>query len=244
MYDNLLDSNTKIHNTVYWALGGMLLMMIALLGSNILFNYRTNKKEIENIISGMKLEVQEIKNQTFYEMQIKFKEFQESSNKELSINFDKLVENQKAQIKFVTDNLTLKMDTYIKNFEGKVVDQNEVIANERENLKKISAELRDKIELTKLALRVDILQLEAESAMREKVYANALIRYVRMISCELLLGRSLDLSMGSLIKVLKQSDYIPTYYATEFNALIGKIPGEYEIQKNTISELAKSLPIR
>lgn len=244
MYKNVVDYNSKILDTVYWALSAMLVLTLALFGSNIFFNYRTNRKEIENIISGMKLELQEFKNQIFNEVQKKLNEFIGSSNEELKLNFGNTVENQSEQIKLITNNLTSQINAFTSIFEDKVKNLEKSITDNVDSIKNNYLKLNSEIKKTKKEIEIDLFDLNAAYAKDKKVYANAFRFYLREISNQLELDLSIDWSLNNLIQVLQLLDHMPSYYVTDFNVILSKIPIQYEIQKMTISERVKSMPIK
>ena len=172
MYKNVVDYNSKILDTVYWALSAMLVLTLALFGSNIFFNYRTNRKEIENIISGMKLELQEFKNQIFNEVQKKLNEFIGSSNEELKLNFGNTVENQSEQIKLITNNLTSQINAFTSIFEDKVKNLEKSITDNVDSIKNNYLKLNSEIKKTKKEIEIDLFDLNSAYAKDKKVYAN------------------------------------------------------------------------
>lgn len=118
--------NEKILNTVYWAIGGIFAAIIGIIGSNIFFNYRFNRKEIENIIQKYDGKFESLKNEHSNYIKEQFSTFKESTTESLNDKADSNLEDYKEKVNLVKSTFDEKFSS-IKN----TVEKNEEVNSKK-----------------------------------------------------------------------------------------------------------------
>lgn len=217
LYDNSKENNEKIVSTIQWSIGLVATFIFALLGSQIFFNYRVSKEEINSIrsdlddnFSSLKLEV--IK--TINEDSKKHKE-------KISREFEKLEDN----IERSTD---IRFEEKDKLFDSKY----EVLDKKYSALKDI------------LEFKISILESELEKVTGHVwdlrgVKVNALRRFISTANSEIDIGITPEFTLGDIKTVLNKMTEIEKN--EDLEKLLKKIPDEHKIIRDEIQDLYKKL---
>jgi hypothetical protein len=147
LYEESKKSNTELLETFRWSIASIIIILLAVFGSNIFFNFRFNKKELENLLQQIDLKIQEVRTSLLNEIETENekikKEFDVKSSK-LSMDFESLQketisgiikENNIFKEKFDTIilNQTNKSEELIKNMKLKVSEITKELSNNYQN---------------------------------------------------------------------------------------------------------------
>ncbi len=233
MYENQKDSNSKIIETVYWALGALATVILGIIGTNVFFNFRVNKKDIESITNNMNTTVEQIKGDMYKIIQTKIDDYIQRSGQKFENDFLVFEQKQDAQIKLFSDNLDSKINSVVETLKTNIS------TNYSEQNRKYDT-LTKSINTKYIELQIIICDCIAQLWMLRHVNANSIIYYVRKGEFQLEIGRDVELTLNEIIKILKETSSLSTYYS-EINKFINKLPDCYEIQKETIIKLVQEI---
>lgn len=222
LYENAKETNGKILDTIYWALGGILAVILFILGTNIYFNFRVNKKEIEDI-----------KNKLYIEMSEKNNIVLQSYKEELNEEFRCFSDNQSLQIK------NLK-----SGFDEKTESIKEIIKALEKDINKTFNETNIRIKKENDEALIELYEVQAKVHSINKNYVTALRSYISKAMVQVELSRNLQCTLGDILEVLNNCEYTPWHSQKEFQIFINKIPDEYLLQKQKIEDAIKNLPIK
>lgn len=137
---NLLDrANSKILNTIYWALGGLITVFLAIVGLNFFQNFSLNKRKIETI-----------KEEVDNEFKAAVSNLQEQNKKNLD-SLNKLIESKiQSEVKASFDQLKSKLDK-LKEDYGEL---------NRENLIRKAFEYKEKHRMGYILNLVSVLEYD------------------------------------------------------------------------------------
>lgn len=241
LYENAIEVNNRILDTIYWALGGIATVILTLIGSNIFFNVRFNKKEVENIAESQKLQIEDIKNKLLLENREKLIEFEGITKNEIQNEMKKVSEIFLNQNNIYNESNTEQIKNYSEDLKNKFIKSN----NDFNEYKKYNTEqieyLKNKIEKNQKVALIAEYGLGSEIWVLRGVYNNALTCLINKAQLEVQLDLSLTDTLGKLIETLKNKSGISTFEQADLNRLIKQIPNQYELQINNIVELAKDL---
>lgn len=241
LYENAKEVNNRILDTIYWALGGIATVILTLIGSNIFFNVRFNKKEVENIAESQKLQIEDIKNKLLLENREKLIEFESITKNEIQNEMKKANEIFLNQINTYNKSNTEQIKNYNEDFKNKFKESD----NNFNEYKKYNTEqieyLKNEINNNQKVALIAEYGLEAEIWDLRGVYDNVLSCLIKKAQLEIQLNLSLTDTLGKLIEALKNKRGISTFEQAKLNQLIKNINNQYELQINNIVELAKGL---
>ncbi|WP_296384556.1 hypothetical protein [Winogradskyella sp.] len=58
LYEQFQEETSGIQEIFQWSMGSIIVIILAIFGTNIFFNFRYNKKELENLIQQFDLKIQ------------------------------------------------------------------------------------------------------------------------------------------------------------------------------------------
>lgn len=221
LYEDSKSANNSIITILQWSIGLIFTIILAVIGSQIFFNFRINKKEIENI---KKTNLEEIAN--------KHSEILAFLNGKLS--------DQNGTIQLKTDDIRNEMLTFYDNKMSEISKQEET-----------KKELLDKnLEILETKLRNEISYLEAKMNKNsgyiwelKGVTANALTNFLNTVESELDLNYDPKFTLDNILKVLKDLDDIHEMDYKRLVRLVQILPASTESIKNEITILFKDKPI-
>lgn len=239
MYENLKYSNDKILDTIYWSLGGLTTAIIALFGANIFFNFRFNKSEIENIKNNLNLKVEEIKNNTSQYIQSNINQLTDNSKNEITKLNQILEENHKNETHTLTSDFEKKyilLQKEIDKFKDILEDVKSQSRTKFNDFDKTYAKQFKSIMSLYYELDAQVWRLrDVEGNALSSFSKSALLDIETNLLNEFILNDVLD-SLNKLFK-LSQSN------STILQELLVKIPDEYTIFRDKISDKIKTLEI-
>lgn len=218
-YYRLILQEAKSSNQIYvsliqWVIGISFALLLAIIGSQIFFNYRINKKEIEYIKKDIDEKLVELKSSLDKSIEDKFnvlkKEFVDQFNKNENQLSDKL------EKKFST--LERFTELEIKLVEGSM---NQKIKGLEKETEKNSG---------------DIWKLKG-------VESNALSNFIRSAIIEIDLKQEVKYTLNEIIGLLSNIEEVNTYDYERLESLIDKIKVSHSAEAEKIKSLYKDKPV-
>jgi hypothetical protein len=243
LYENQKHSNDKILDTVYWALGIAVSIVLLFIGANIFINFRINKRENELI-------------------QL------ENSSKLVSLHLESL-DKLKKDFDDHADQLIKKVLGDLENFKNQINDQFNTfkdtlsieIQSTQRTIKSVEESLTQReiplikeqfnsglIQLEKKVDRVNINNqlLEAEMWMDKEIFPIAVAQFARagleIVTKKVNEGLLVDVN-HKIYDCLKRMETISTFKISDINAYLMKMRVEDEILKKKITEEISKLSI-
>lgn len=217
LYKLSKEYNDKILSTVYWALGGIFTFLIGLVGVNIFFRYRFNKKEIENLVQKHSSDIQKIKNDHMNMIKEKFEKFSEETKRELEELNRQNLSDYKENLKVYKQST----DQRIKSLNKSVDDNRDVYTSKLDNLRENFEAKVDKISL-------DINQHSARIWEAQGMPQIALRNYIDLAveAFEKDDSTRLFLTLYDIQDTLEKVEYIYAKSKTKLEELLNKIPAD------------------
>ena len=110
LYENTKENNESYKSLLQWTFGISLGFLLAIIGSQIFFNYRLNKKELDYIKKDIDEKVLDLENKLIKKIQDKFNDL----DKSLSAG---LTKNQKENKEFLEEKLNILEESLNENEE-------------------------------------------------------------------------------------------------------------------------------
>jgi hypothetical protein len=253
LYENSQEVNGKILDTIYWALGGMVTVILLFIGTNAYFNNKTSKSEIENLTNEYKRKLQDSANDIENKLEQNFNQFKDKLREDMNSNIQIFNTQQMDQINNYKDSFQIQLDAVGKQINSRVSDiegVNNVQSNEiKESHKKLSEELTKKSNNLKYdyerrikILNIEVLESNAEIAKLKGVPVNALRNYIRAGTVRLEVGFSLDYTFKWIIEMVKTIKNVEPDIRRELAVLLEKADDGFISVKEQINELLKDKP--
>lgn len=240
MFENIKYSNDKILDTIYWSLGGIMVAIFALLGTNFYFN----KNKFDNLSQKNKNDIDSFSQQTKKELQEKITEKIDAYKKEIRYESLKVNEINQQQIKIFSDgfnsqliNIETKYKESTDKLKKSIEDNAQTASKSNDNIKNL---IEKKYNLTK----IEILKLESDSWFIKKVYANALTSLIKKMTLEIEAQKSISTSISDMVKVLENMNTISTYDKKSLNDLIQIIPKENDLLIEDIKKRLDAITVK
>lgn len=222
LYQNSKESNDSYKSLLQWTFGISLAFLIAIIGSQIFFNYRLNKKEIDYIIKDIDEKILELENKLVEKVQNKFDELDES----LKIS---LVQNQKENKETI---------------EAKFKSQEETSKAKFELLEKMTSfEIRDiqnQLDKTALSLKEDIIKNKGDLWKLKGVESNALSSFIEVFFIKKKLNYEIKYILDDIIAILKDLEEIHESDFKKLKDLYEGIKVSHKDKAEKINDLIKN----
>jgi len=221
LYDNSKDTNQALITTIHWIIGIMVTFFLAIVGTQIFFNYRINKQEIESIKQNIVKEFSEIKGKILLDISNE----KESNRKEIKTDLEKRI-----------NDLNEKFTTYFSD-KSKIIDAyNDV---NQKTIQQINAALESKTK----ALQIDINKNTGDIWILKGVKVNAISNFSRTAILQKEMNYEMKYTLDNIIEVLKDLNEIHEGDYKELDKLIQEIPEKYSDKKVQIENGYKNKPI-
>jgi len=244
MYENVKDSNKKILQTVYWSLSSILIVIIAILGSNIYYNYKVNKQEIENLKQEIDTHINEVKNEIYNSISKNFNDYTKDTRTELKNDVEKYSESYIKQLNLLEENLKNRIEINTE-YSNKLYDQLDKIYNIfKDTFQKIddtSEKLEEKIENNHQKILIDIYDIKAQLMESNSSLDLALMYYASKLKIEIDIDSNCENTLNDIISIIKRLDSLPQHNNYDLNEIIFSVPNKYEAQKEIIISLIKKI---
>jgi len=249
LYLQQKDFNERILNTVYWALGSILFVLLAIVGSNIYYNYQFNKKKYDNLLEEHQKKFNEqeeaLFNKIVKELDIVFKHLSEK-NDEYKKEID---EQQKQDRKELGDDYKERLDSFSENLIGQIrtlkrnlgeFNESNEKAFEKINKGLIQLEVvtQKSINNKIKELKINIRGIEAENSISKGDYDLALIDYIQQafLCIEIDQDWKLEYSLNDILKIIPKCDYFLHLHERKITRLLPLIPEKFSKLKTEISK--------
>jgi len=221
LYENSKENNEKILSTVQWTIGLSIGFLVAILGGQIFFNWRINKKEIEYINKDMEEKIGELKAELIKSLA---DESKTQDAKIISLS-DKVEKDLLVKIKdeFEKNNKLNDLHNKLRDFE---------IESARNDIKNGIKELK-----------IDVEKVEGDIWKIKGVEANALSSYLRTAFLQLELKREVKYILDDIASILSSLEEINDPDFQKLEKLTNDLSPAYSVQKNKIQSLYKDKPV-
>lgn len=136
LYEETRTNNSELLKSFQWSVGSILLIIIAIFGGSIYFNFRFNKNELSNLLQQVDLKIKDIKsdllknqeseieqleiifNKKYDTLSQDFKELQSTTIKEINEYKLKIEENLRSHQEFSTKETSKLSDDFAKKIES------------------------------------------------------------------------------------------------------------------------------
>jgi hypothetical protein len=208
------SNNNSFKSLMHWSLGISFAFLLAIIGSQIFFNYRINKKEIDFIKKDLDEKTAELKNTLSENIDSKFEKLKEELKKDIlrsSVDMKKnLSENFKSQREYAA----LKMEATKTSL--------------KQDLKHLENEIKKNTG--------DLWKIKG-------VKANALTNFIRSAEIQIDLKREVKYILNDIIEILKQIEEIHLVDVNALETLIEKIKATHTAQVAEIKKLYIDKPV-
>ena len=247
LYDSQKAFTSSILSTVYFALSSILIVILAIIGSNIYFNFKFNKKKYD-----------ELEKDLINNIDIKIIDFE----KNVDIKIDKIKENiikeNNDSKKELIETYNERLDSYSTNLKEQISTLKERIENDGEankinyeNLLKIISDktselteiFKDLLHYDSTRLEIRSLELEAEIWKSQGILSITLDNYIEQAQKAISIKWfwHMKYSLPKIIELLNDMKEIDRYTQRHMDELLVSIPEEYAEQKVKIEKLYKVL---
>lgn len=236
LYENTKEANVRILSTIYWALGGIITVILAIIGSSVFFNFRFNKVEVENISNRALTKIEEAKNRYANEIEEKLNEFILSTKNSIKNNENELATTYKELLKSYSENFNSQIKTNKESTEEKLKNiEKSISTNDQLNDERIKV-LKSDFDYTIKTQEIRIFHNEAELWNVREVYANALRYYIKECSVGLEIDYDwlIELRSKKICETIESMDSLDDGLRKELNEFLDKIPEEYDEEKSAI----------
>jgi hypothetical protein len=221
LYENAKENNDRILTTIHSMIGLSIGFLLTILGTQIFFNWRINKKEIDYIKKDIDEKITELKSSLIKDLALTNKDQEEKTNK----FFEK-------QEKDFLNRINIELDK-TKN----LLD----IRDELTNLKISSVKNESSNEIK--ALKINVEKNEGDLWKIKGVESNALSSYLRTALLQIELGREVKYILDDIISILENLKEIHAFDNDKLDKLTGELKDSHQGQKEKIIALYISKPV-
>ena len=250
LYLQQKDFNEKILNTVYWALSSFLFVLLAIIGSNLYYNYHFNKKKYDDLIEKHQKQYDEQKvtllNKIIDELDIAFKDitekniaFKKEIDEELKQDRKVVSEDYKERLTVFSNNLSEQTTTIKSGLD----DYKNIMTKQVSFVEAGLASMKDSIEkdLKSLQRKIDESIGRVWKVMER--YHIAITYYLDQAIIEIDLKQfySLKYTLRYIIEILEKSTKIYDLDLARIDTLLPLIPDNLIEDKKKIIEAVRKL---
>jgi len=221
LYENSKSANERLISTTHLIIGVVITFLIALFGTQFVFNFKLKKEEIHNI-------------------QIEFDKKISNSNVDFSKQINTLYNDKE---KLFREDFNLFKQEVSKNTDVRLSDERKSINLNFDICKKeaeaVKSSLKREIELVEIGLEKNI----GDVWDLRGVNANALARYTTTAILELKNGHEIKYTLSDIITILNKQIEILESRKDEMDNLVGLLPKKYESQRDAINLKLNSMKI-
>jgi hypothetical protein len=221
LYENAKENNDAMITTIQWVIGVSIAFLLAILGSQIFFNWRINKKEIDYIKKDIDEKITELKSDLIKDVT--------SLNKEQEEKIEKLFEKLEKDI-------LGKINSELDKAKNLLDVKDELINFKISSYKK---ELTEEVK----ALQINVEKNEGDIWKIKGVESNALSSYLRTAFLQVELKREVKYILDEIIEILKNRDEVHEFDYEKLDSLIDKLSEKYDDKKAIIVSLYKDKPV-
>ncbi len=221
LYENSKDYNEKILSTVEWTIGLSFAFLLAIFGSQVFFNWRVNKKDLDNIHKDISEKFSEMKSELLREI----------------TETDKINKNK---IQEITANIERKLlDRVNEEFKEKQTHIN--LIDELSKVRTTSLEKSVNSDFKKIHFEID--KINGDIWNLKGVKSNALSNYLTSALSGLESGENIKSLLDEIISTLKELEEIHNGDYKKLEELITKLESKYDSQKELIKKNFINKPV-
>jgi len=218
-YYKLLSEQSKNNNDTYisliqWTLGVSFGFLLAIIGSQIFFNYRINKKEVEYIKKDVDEKIADLKNELNEDIDSKFNELKKELKIDISANISNMKDEITSKFKSEKEYSALKLEVMENSLQQEIKILKKDIENNAGNLWKLRG-----------------------------VESNALSSFIRAVKLQIELGREPKYLLDDIIKTLNGLEEIHKVDHGNLETLVEQIKTSHKDKSSKIKELYIGKPI-
>lgn len=214
LYENSKETNNRTLNIIQWVIGITIAFLLAILGSQIFFNYRLNRKEVDFIKKDLDEKLTKFKS--------KFQDDLNTNNKitksEIKEKFEKITKENKESIESEFEKKSKFIEIENKYFTSDINRQ----------IKQLTADIEKN--------SGDIWGLKG-------VESNALSSFIRVGLLKIELKNEAKYILDDIIEILEKLNEIHSSDYNQLDELTSKMPGKYKTQKDKIIANYKDKPV-
>lgn len=222
LYGNTKENNESYKSLLQWTFGISLGFLLAIIGSQIFFNYRLNKKELDYIKKDIDEKVLDLENKLIKKIQEKFNDL----DKSLSAG---LTKNQKENKEFLEEKLN--SDEELKKAQFKLLEN--TISYEVKSVK-------NRLEREVMSLKEDIVKNKGDLWKLKGVESNALSSFIEVTFIKKQRNFEIKYILDEIIDVLKELDDIHQSDYDKLKELYEEIKVSHKSKADRINELIKN----
>ena len=222
LYENTKENNESYKSLLQWTFGISLGFLLAIIGSQIFFNYRLNKKELDYIKKDIDEKVLDLENKLIKKIQDKFNDL----DKSLSAG---LTKNQKENKEFLEEKLN--SDEELKKAQFKLLEN--TISYEVKSVK-------NRLEREVMSLKEDIVKNKGDLWKLKGVESNALSSFIEVAFIKKQRKFEIKYILDEIIDVLKELDDIHQSDYDNLKELYEEIKVSHKSKADKINELIKN----
>lgn len=218
-YYKLLAEQSKSNNESFkslmeWSLGLTFAFLLAIIGSQIFFNYRINKKEVDFIKKDLDEKLAQLKNSYSENIDYKFEKLEKELKIELTKSSIEMKKNLSTNFKSHKEYAALKIEATKTSL--------------KQDLKVLEKEIQKNIG--------DIWKLKG-------VESNALSNFIRSAEIDLDLKREVKYILKDIIEILKSLEEIHSRDYESLGKLVDKIKVTHKEKAEEIKKLYLEKPV-
>lgn len=221
LYENAKENSNTMVTTNQWVIGISIAFLLTILGAQVFFNWKLNKKEIDYIKKDLEERIGELKADLLKEIGLANKE-QELKINTLSTKIEK--------------DLLNKIDEYFES-KSKISELNDKMINREIEL--LSKNLKDEVK----KLQIDIEKTEGDVWKIKGVEANALSNYLRTALLQIEYKREVKYILDDIIAIISNLEEIHQSDYDKLDSLTSQLKESHEGQKVKILSLYKDKPV-
>ncbi len=252
LYENQKDYHKDLLSTVFWALGSILVVVLAIIGSNLYLNFRFNKKQYDNLVSEYEIKINDLEKILNEKVDQKIKKNQDESKADFSDYKVELTNSQGEKINEIYNGFKERLDSFSENLKEQILsvkdrheNLNKLVDKNAENIK-VKLDLLENsfgknLETESMKLKIDISEIEAEMWKSKGIFLNALFVYLdqSVYSIKVDWLWNLKYALRNIIEMLNKVKIVEERHYKLFDKLMPSIPDEYADNKSKIIELLK-----
>ena len=120
LYENEKEYNEKILGTIYWALSSILVIILAIIGSNIFFNFRFNKKQYQELENDLKQRLKELENEIIENNTEKQNKLKDKLFEVVQTNRNEILNSLSEDKKEIKQDLSKELSDFSENIKNQI----------------------------------------------------------------------------------------------------------------------------
>lgn len=239
LYENQREVNGRILDTIFWALGGVLAVILAIIGSNIYFNFKFNKKEVDIIKAEAGRDIKEAKNNYLTEINSRFESLSKDLRASVKEEKQSLETNYQERLKTYSDNFKQQIEALNKQIEVQ-----EAMRRRQQDIDKIFID--DAIRPQIILIEMETNENKYEIFFMKESYNVALSAILKVAELELEKGWgwSFEFTGKKIVECLKKVVTISTSDKVSLDYVIEKTGSEHKKLLDEIQALLKNIIVK